>query len=131
MIRPLLAALAVCTSVNSSFAADQSRPNVVIVFADDMASGWTRSGSPAKSVARKPADSVIRWAASRTGSGRGASAARTGRVSARARRVGRIGERLYREYARTTTSALLFCSRGQRPRSAYRLDTQTGLTEAS
>ena len=39
MIRPLLAALAVCASVATSFAADQSRPNVVIVFADDMGYG--------------------------------------------------------------------------------------------
>jgi arylsulfatase A len=52
MIRPLLAALAVCTSVNSSFAADQSRPNVVIVFADDM--GYGDIGCYGNKTARTP-----------------------------------------------------------------------------
>jgi arylsulfatase A-like enzyme len=52
MIRPLLAALAVCASVTASFAADQSRPNVVIVFADDM--GYGDIGCYGNKTARTP-----------------------------------------------------------------------------
>ena len=52
MSRPLLAALAVCASFTWSFAADQSRPNVVIVFADDM--GYGDLGCYGNKTARTP-----------------------------------------------------------------------------